>query len=281
MTMACIQSRLHVKKNDKYVRQQKNIFMTHPCSVVMLLLVIFLSSAVGSVAQTVEIITFAYPPYKTNDGTGLADKIITAALQTQRRSVEFRVYPLRRAIHNFRMGEGQLFLGLPSYFSELEIEATEIVYYSRVLVYLKAKYPTLEIKSLDELKGKTVGVLMGASVSSMLESSGLIVEMAPGNENNIKKLRSERVDFVSMVDLSAIGQINQSFPGELADFGFYEFDRAALALIARKESQSETLFQAFRRGIKAIIENGTYHQIFEEFYGQGQVPVSVQIDGLQ
>lgn len=241
------------------------------------MLLILLFTVGKSIAQPVEIITFAYPPYINGDGTGMVEKIVSKSFEAQNQSVKYRIYPLKRAIENFQQGQGQLFIGLPLYFPGQEIDATEIFYYRRVLVYLKEQYPAFYINSLTDLKGKTVGMLVGASQDTVFQAAGLTVDTAPGIKNNIEKLYLRRVDFVATVDLAAINQINETFPGQLADFGFWEFDRSVLDLIARRNSSIKTIYEDFRAGLKTIIRNGTYQQIQEEVYGPGQVPASAQM----
>ena len=126
-----------------------------------LLFVILISVAAGAASQPVEILTFQYPHYINGDGTGMAEKIVAAAFQTQGHSVKFTLYPPKRSINNFQKGEGKMFLGVRDYFPKREINAEEIFYFRRVLVYLKDQYPELQINSLDDLRGKKIGVVLG------------------------------------------------------------------------------------------------------------------------
>jgi polar amino acid transport system substrate-binding protein len=242
-----------------------------------LLFLILISVAVAAASQPIEIVTFHYPPYINGDGTGMGEKIVAAAFQTQGHSVNFTIYPSKRAINNFQKGKGEMFLGLRDYFSEQEINAQEIFYFRRVLVYLKDQYPELHINSLDDLKGKKIGVVLGSSQVIDFQAAGLIEEITSKHENNIKKLYARRVDFIYTLDLTAIGLIEKLFPGQPADFGIFEYQRNAADLVVRKNSLEEKTLQVFRTGLKTIIENGTYHKIMEQSYGAGKVPTSAEV----
>jgi polar amino acid transport system substrate-binding protein len=269
--MNTLSFRIGVNKNSENVRIRKT------WGLATLLFVILISTTVGAASQPIEILIFHYPPYVNGDGTGMAEKIVAAAFQTQGHSVKFTLYPSKRAINNFQKGQGKMFLGLRDFFSEQEVNAEKIFYFRRVLVYLKDQYPELHINSLDDLKGKKIGVVLGASRIIDFQSAGLIEEITSKHENNIKKLYARRLDFIYTLDLTAIDLIEKLFPGQPADFGIFEYQRNAADLVVRKNSPEEKILQVFRTGLKTIIENGTYHKIMEQSYGAGKVPTSTEV----
>ncbi len=263
--------RIRVNKNTENTKIRQTL------GLVILLFVILISAAVAASSQPVDILTFQYPHYINGDGTGMAEKIVAAAFQTQGHSVKFTLYPRKRSINNFQKGQGKMFLGVRDYFPKQEINVEEICYFRRVLVYLKDQYPELHINSLNDLKGKKIGVVLGSSTIADFQATGLIVDTTQKHENNIRKLYARRVDFIYTLDLTALSQIEKLFPGQLADFGILEYQRKAADLIVRKNSPEARLLQVFRTGLKAIIENGTYRRIMEESYGADQVPASAQV----
>ena len=263
--------RIRINKNTE------NIKIRQTWGLATLLFLILISVAVAAASQPIEILTFQYPPYINGDGTGMGEEIVAAAFQTQGHSVKFTLYPSKRAINNFQKGQGKMFLGLRDYFSEQEINAEEIFYFRRVLIYLKDQYPELHINSLDDLKGKKIGVVLGSSQITDFQAAGLIVDKTSKHENNIKKLYARRVDVIYTLDLTAINLIEKLFPGQPAVFDIFEYQRNAADLVVRKNSLEEKLLQVFRTGLKTIIENGTYHKIMEQSYGAGQVPTSAQV----
>ncbi len=258
-------------------KDRENIKIRQTWGLATLLLVLLISAAVQAASPPIDILTFQYPPYINGDGTGMAEKIITAAFETQGHSVKFTIYPIKRAINNFQKGRGKMFLGLRDYFSEQEINIQEIFYFRRVLVYLKDRYPDLQINNLDDLKGKKIGAVLGSSVIDDFQAAGLIVDKTSKHENNINKLHARRVDFIYTLDLTAINLIEKLFPGQPAAFEIFEYQLNAADLVVRKNSPGEKLLQVFRTGLKTIIENGTYLKIMVQSYGAGQVPASAQV----
>ena len=243
----------------------------------LLLLATLMPAAVAVASQPIEIIIFHYPPYINGDGTGMAEEIVAASFETQGHAVKFTLYPTKRAINNFQNGQGKMFLGLRDFFSQKEIDAQEFFYFRRILVYLKEQYPELHINSLDDLKGKKIGAVMGSTKVSDFQAAGLIVDKTSKHENNIKKLHARRVDFIYSLDLTTISLIEKLFPGQTGDFGIFEYELSAADLIVKKGSPEEKNLQVFRVGLKTIVENGTYGKIMEQYYGAGQVPASAQV----
>ena len=258
-------------------RNNENAKIRRTWGFALLLLAILMPAAVAVASQPIEILIFHYPPYINGDGTGMAEEIVAASFETQGHTVKFTLYPTKRAINNFQNGQGKMFLGLRDFFSQKEIDAQEIFYFRRILVYLKEQYPELHINSLDDLKGKKIGVIIGSTKISDFQAAGLIVDKTSKHENNIKKLHARRVDFIYSLDLTTISLIEKLFPGQTGDFGIFEYELSAADLIVRKGSPEEKTLQVFRAGLKTIVENGTYGKIMEQYYGAGQVPASAQV----
>jgi len=261
-----------------------NIKIRPICGVAVLLSVIFLifispakSASQPSDSKSVEILAFEYPPFIKGDGTGIGERIVTAALQPQGYTVKFLYYPHKRAVINFRDGEGQLYIGIRNSFSEQKIDCEKISYFRRVFVYLKKQYPDFQMKTLDVLKGKRIGVTLGSSQANELKDAGLTLDESTIPENNMKKLYAGRTDFFYTPDLTALSMIDKLFPGQFSEFGIVEYKRDSADLIVRKNSPGENILQSYRTGLKMIIESGTYHRILEDFYGAGRVPDSAKV----
>lgn len=226
-------------------------------------------------AEPIDVLTFYYPPYMNGDGTGIAEQITTKAFQKKGHVVKFKVFPRKRAITLFKQGEKDFFLGLPVYFSEQEIGYSKIINLRSVLAFKKKRYPNLQIKGLNDLKGKTIGASLGASPIPVFKEAGLIVIEAPKGENTIKMLHSGRIDFLYILDVAAIKLIKKIFPKQQHTFGFLEYKQIGGGLVVRKNSSSWPFFEDFKNGLNSIVNNKEYLHILEQHYGSNQVPVSV------
>lgn len=69
-------------------------------------------------------------------------------------------------------------------------------------VVYKAKGNALTATSLEELKGKKIGGYIGDAVANYLKSQGFVVDEAPGDDANPKKLQAGRIDAWATTDIS-------------------------------------------------------------------------------
>ncbi len=110
--------------------------------------------------------------------------------------IEIVVCPTKRAITYFQHQEFDvLFPGLDVYFSSERppIQSVECILIKQDFVF--TKQGTALLKTIKELEGKRVGITFGYPYTIELTENSLIVfENAPGDENNIKKLLSGRID---------------------------------------------------------------------------------------
>lgn len=222
-------------------------------------------------ADSVEILTFSYPPYMTSQGKGLMDTIFKKAYGNTDTTYSFKVYPRKRAILLFEQRQNQeLFLGERSYFPDMtDIDVQTILEFKTVFVYMKNHSPNFNYSGLADLKGKRVGVSMGSVLVPIFKSHGMIVDEAL-LENNIRKLETGRIDLWHTVDTSAIRLINEKFPGQRDEFGFLPDKTHTVDLIVKKGSSSEPAFKTFVLGFNAMVKNGEFQKIVKKFMVKNQ-----------
>jgi len=222
-------------------------------------------------AETVEIVTFSYPPYMSSSGTGLMEQIIKKAYEKTNTHVSFKIYPRKRAILLFEQPQTQsLFLGERSYFPNMkEVDVQTIIKFHTVFVYMKDSFTDLNYSGLKDFKGKRVGVSMGSVLIPTFKEYGIIVDEAL-LENNITKLKMGRIDLWHTVDTTAIRLIDKKYPGLRDDFCFFPDQTHTVDLIVKKGSSSKRAFKTFSKGFKAMMKNGEFQKIVKEFMGKNQ-----------
>lgn len=222
-------------------------------------------------ADSVEILTFSYPPYMTSQGKGLMDTIFKKSFRNTGTTYSFKVYPRKRAILLFQQSQNQeLFLGERSYFPDMtEINVQTILEFKTVFVYMKNHFSNINYSGLSDLKGKRVGVSLGSVLVPIFKSHGMIVDEAL-LENNIRKLQTGRIDLWHTVDTSAIRLINEKFPGQLDEFGFLPDKTHTVDLIVKKGSSSEPAFRTFVQGFNTMVKNGEFQKIVKGFMVKNQ-----------
>lgn len=235
------------------------------------LIIWIVSWAPFSFAGTVEIVTFSYPPYMSESGTGLMDIIIKKAYENTNTRVLFKVFPRKRAILLFEQPHTQsLFLGERSYFPDMKaIDVRTILKFKTVFVYMKDSFADLHYSGFKDLKGKRVGVSMGSVLIPVFKEYGIIVDEAL-LENNLTKLKMGRIDFWHTVDTTAIRLIDEKYPGQRDTFNFLPDQTHTVDLIVKKGSVSEPAFKTFSKGYKAMVTNGEFQKIIRDFMSKNQ-----------
>ena len=233
---------------------------------ILLLTGMVIPQAAWCVKDSVDIITFTYPPYMNPDGSGLMEKIFTRAYQGTGFSYSFKVYPRKRSLMVFEHAGNQgLFLGERSYFPGLDIESQNIMQFKTVFVYMKDRFPDhLHYSRLEDLRGKRVGISMGSVLGPKFTASGLIVDEAL-LENNIMKLNSGRIDLWHTVDTAAIRLIGEKFPNRKDSFAFLPDEVHTIDLVMKKNSPSDTAYRLFVQRFKIMVNTGELKRIVNDF----------------
>jgi polar amino acid transport system substrate-binding protein len=220
-------------------------------------------------AGTVEITTFSYPPYMNNDGSGLLPTVILKAFKYSGLKAAFKVYPRKRAVLVFEQSETRgFFLGERSYFpDQAGYDIFTLMEFKTVFVYMKNRYPAMTYKGLSDLKGKRVGVSFGSVLIPIFKDNGMLVDEAQ-LENNIMKLKSGRIDFWHTVDSSALGMIDEKYPGEREKFGFLNDETHTVDMMVKKGGPDVKAFRTFVKGFNTMVKKGDLQKILKEATGK-------------
>jgi polar amino acid transport system substrate-binding protein len=175
-------------------------------------------------------------------------------------------------------------LGNPAFFI-VNQDFKEIIpialYYASIYSYDKnhkngeGKSKDHQIKSLDELEGKKIGLLKGALIErSYFEKRGIFFEESYSQESLFKKLKLGRLDYVVEIDLVAQNIISKLFPSELESFAHtHLYASSPIAIMLAKEQQNaHAIAEKYKKGLDEIIENGTYRKVVEKYYSQEAFP---------
>ncbi len=213
-------------------------------------------------AESVDIVTFSYPPYMNADGNGILARIIGETTKNTGIRVSYKVYPRKRAVLVFNQRETEgLFLGERGYFPDLKnFEVFTLLEFRTVFVYVKASHPTLKYKGLADLAGKRVGVSFGSVLIPLFKDYGMIVEEAH-LENNLARLKTGRIDFWHTVDTAALAMIGKTCPGREKDFGFLDDETHTADLMVKKGSRSTDAFRTMVNRYKILEKRGDIRKL--------------------
>jgi polar amino acid transport system substrate-binding protein len=143
------------------------------------------------------------------------------------------------------------------------VDFTDVYYTANhMIVSLKDK----EVKSIEELKGKTIGVQLGSIQEEKATEISEQVELKIENRNKIsdliQELKSGRIDAAIIEDLVANGYFEKD--PDLAGFTLNEEEEAGSAIAFQKGS---TVTKEFNDALNEMKENGELEELVIKWFG--------------
>ncbi len=181
----------------------------------LFLLLSLLQAAFGGEEPVKIAVDEANPPFMFQGGgkaLGLYPALLETAFSRMGVDAEIKAYPWRRALSIGARGEAAVGGIYKNREREEVYDYSKPLFEERILLYVR-KGKGFEFKSLQDLKGKTLGTIRGWSYGDEFDKAkqaGLFkTEEVEGDEINFKKLLAGRVDAVLGIDISAELAIRQ------------------------------------------------------------------------
>jgi ABC-type amino acid transport substrate-binding protein len=254
---------------------------------VALVLVVFFATAFGF-AQNVELLTTAYEPFAGTKGNTMWCEIVNNAFAREGVDVKWTSYPNDRAKFLVSAGTNVAFLSGTLVVSQDEkpsflMNENPLIYLNVVAIYPKDKYATgLGIKSAADLKGKTVGVILGTGSVAVMQKAGATLDIANDKDLLVKKLISGRYDIAVVGDLVGLGAIQALFPDKADAYKYESVYSSPIDLIfSAKSPDSMALKKKFDSGIAKIKADGTFMKILAKYYPKGNINKNILPKDMQ
>ena len=124
-----------------------------------------------------------------------------------------------------------------------------------------------DIKSFEDLKGKTTANSLASTYMELAESYGATVQGIDTLEETIQLLTAGRIDATLNADVSFYDYLNVH-PD--ADFKLVAFTEEAshVAIPLRKGDETATLLEAINSAIEELRADGTLSELGEKYFGQ-------------
>jgi polar amino acid transport system substrate-binding protein len=234
----------------------------------------------GATAQITQLglVSDVWPPFTNKPGeSAVATEIVKTALNRNQVAVKERVLDFEMVIKGLSDGT---FQASPSLWLSADREeyltfSDPILYNQLVLVGRRGS--DVSVSSLDELKGKKVGIVEGYAYGERLATHEGI-ELIKGNNDqaNLLSLLKEEVDFI-LVDALLVAYL-RSYQEEEAnqylEIGPAPLLTKSLHFAIRTDLEgSDELIATFNETIKKMQEDGTYHRILKLNW------IQVDVDG--
>jgi len=255
--------------------------------IVILLIVTCLTVSLG-IAESLELLTMEYEPFAGGKGNNMWCEIISTALAREGVDVKWTSLPNDRCKLLVSGGTNAAFLTGTLVVSQAEkpsflMNDNPLIYLPVVAIYPKDKYATgLGIKSADDLKGKTVGAILGTGSIAVLQKAGAVLDTATDKDLMIKKLVGGRYDIAVVGDLVGLDTLQALFPDKVDAYKYEQVYSSPIDLVfSAKYPGSAALKGKYDSGIAKIKADGMFMKILAKYYPKGIVNKSILPKDMQ
>ncbi|WDD96936.1 substrate-binding periplasmic protein [Thalassomonas actiniarum] len=236
-------------------------------------LLMALSAAFNSLAQeTIRITTGEYPPYYSQKLTnyGPIPDIVIQAFAHANIKVEFGFFPWSRSLELAKSNhwDASCCWFDTSQWYEYFNYSDVLVSRDKIFFHLKS-YP-FDWQSYEDLKGIKIGATArhayGEKFAAANKTGKLLIEDAPTNAMNLKKLFAGRINIFPIERQVGYQLLADLFtPEETQLFTHHPkilFSGRVRLLISKKNPKSQYFMKKFNQGLKMLKESGEYEQLF-------------------
>lgn len=215
-------------------------------------------------------VTTNWPPFyseKMQNG-GPLTHISTEAFKRVGYKVKVSFVPWKRAVNQVQTGHSDALIG--AYKNE---ERLKFAYYSESILgeaksaLVARQGNNITFQSMEKLKPYVIGILRGTSVSKKFDSAKSYLGITEHNSESklIEMLESGRLDLIAGSEQVFFSEYKTLYPERtpsdyLKSIAILNTE-AMYNIFSKKIKNGESLRDAFDRGFKMIVEDGTYGKI--------------------
>lgn len=236
------------------------------CSIVVSLL-----AAVAMASPPVRVFTTAYPPYASPElpAQGVAVGMLREILAAEGHEIRVDFQPWARLGAELKARRYDIvLLAWPGDLKSHGLLGGTPWFESRLGFYVRRADWRSDGPGLPGLAGKRIGIVKDYAYPDALLNSGLSIETASTDEQNLRKLSAGRIDAVVLE--RAVGQylLRRSRPGiDPQALLWQEPALAAIpiyAAVVPGQPRAERLQQLLARGLQALKDSGHYRLLMQE-----------------
>ena len=139
--------------------------------------------------------------------------------------------------------------------------------YGYIHTALAVRKDNEDIKSFEDLKGKTTANSLASTYMELAESYGATVQGIDTLEETIQLLAAGRIDATLNADVSFYDYLNVHPDADFKIVAQTE-DASHVAIPLRKGDNSATLLEAVNNAIDELRADGTLKELSEKYFGQ-------------
>jgi len=235
----------------------------------------FIASATNGFAEkNMRIATGEWDPYISKDLKyfGIVGRIVTEAFKLEGVNVEYGFFPWARAMDLTKSGEWD---GSAVWVYNTE-RAKDFLFSDTVIagkaVYFKLKSYPFDWETIDDLKGIHIGATIEYSYGKIFDSADksgkIIVQRAPSDVINFKKLLAGRIKIFPNNLEVGYSLLNKNFSQKEIQLithhpKYYQVSEYHFIILKNSE-RGKGFLKLFSKGLKRLKESGKYEQFLAE-----------------
>jgi ABC-type amino acid transport substrate-binding protein len=211
-----------------------------------------------------------YPPYEylhNNLPLGMDIEIINAVCNKAGIDYEIRFYPWERCLYLIKSGKADVIFGLQKNLSRqffLKYPDYEICKDRRVIISLADS--KLTIKSRNDLKGLTVGVVRGYAYHPDFDNDNSFQkDLSNTSESLIEKLNAKRYQLIAINEYVAKFLISEKNWSKYKVHPYLISDAPLYTGFAKSSTNAMTLFPRFNKALTELTKKGDLAQIRKKY----------------
>jgi polar amino acid transport system substrate-binding protein len=220
-------------------------------------------------AETIYLVTTAYPPYYGPDlpKNGVITQIVTEALKRGGYTLKVDWLPWARALHDAQDGKADGAMGIwRSKEREQYFVYSSAMAPNQIGFYKRADAP-ISFKALSDLKPYKIGVVRGYANPKAFDDAKLTTDEAGDDEANLRKLGAGRIDLVLIdkgVAMHLIDSKLHEYKGKLVWLDPAVDKLPMYVGFSKKAPGYEKKLAAFNKGLKEMEADGTLAKLISQ-----------------
>ena len=230
-------------------------------------------ASTGWAEPTINAVTTNWSPFYA-DNMPNGGPLAEASVESFKRvgyKMEIKFVPWKRALHLVETGKADVLIG--AYKTE---DRGKFAYYSKSIIgeasaaIIAQKNSAISFDSLEKLKPYRIGILRGTSVNSTFDAAKNFLKIKENNNETqlIKMLEKGRVDLLAGSQQVFFSEYKMLHPDRAPSNHLKSISilssEAMHNLFSKKISNGKVLRDAFDKGFKMVIEDGTYEKIMKK-----------------
>lgn len=212
------------------------------------------------------VVGYGNPGLIQADHKGLYDKILVALFKDSGEKVSYKVMAATEAEKLFVNKEVDCVFPLDKIAAKVDFVVSQPLNHSKLYIYTRAGEGTM--KSLNELKGKKIGMKAGATHGARWEAAKLPAEAVADDETNLRNLQAKKIDAFLAFGTEISAQLSKKKMATLAYDVTAPLEVRKDSLLCAKSAKVDSFLKKFNASLGAMKKSGWVQKQLGDLYSE-------------